>query len=238
MLKVSDLHVHYGGVHALKGVNFEVKKGEVIAVIGSNGAGKTTLLSSIIGMVTPSKGSISFLNEDITCVPAHTTVNMGVSLVPEGREVFSNLTVYENLRLGLKKQIGRIPKKELDRELEVLFVRFPRLKERSNQMAGTLSGGEQQMLAISRALIGKPQLLMLDEPSLGLAPIIVNEIFHIIHELKKDGMTIVLIEQIAHKALSVADRGYVLENGRIVMSGTAKELRGNKDVAKAYLGIS
>ncbi|MGG2197952.1 MULTISPECIES: ABC transporter ATP-binding protein [Paenibacillus] len=238
MLTVSDLHMYYGGVHALKGVSLEVNEGEVVAVIGSNGAGKTTLLSAILGMVKPRSGQISYSNQDITYITAHKTVNMGISLVPEGREVFSSMTVYENLRLGLKKRVGRVNQKEFDRELEHIFFRFPRLKERIDQLAGTLSGGEQQMMVISRALIGKPKLLLLDEPSLGLAPIIVNEIFDIIKGLKQDGMTIILVEQMANKALSVADRGYVLENGHIAMSGTAKELRGNREVAKAYLGVS
>jgi branched-chain amino acid transport system ATP-binding protein len=238
MLKISDLHMYYGGVHALKGINLEVNEGEVVAVIGSNGAGKTTLLGSILGTVRPRSGTVTYAGADITHIPAYKTVNMGISLVPEGREVFGHLTVYDNLRLGLKKRIGRVKQHELERELEQIYARFPRLKERIHQLAGTLSGGEQQMLVISRALIGKPKLLLLDEPSLGLAPIIVNEIFEIIKGLKKDGMTIILVEQMANKALTVADRGYVLENGRIAISGTAQELRGNREVAHAYLGVS
>lgn len=238
MLRLSDLHVYYGGVHALKGVNLEVREGEVVAVIGSNGAGKTTLLGSILGTVKPRSGTISYTDLDITYMPAYKTVNMGISLVPEGREVFGHLKVHENLRLGLKKRVGRVKQNELDHELELIYSRFPRLKERKDQLAGTLSGGEQQMLVISRALIGKPKLLLLDEPSLGLAPIIVNEIFDIIKGMKKAGMTIVLVEQMANKALMIADRGYVLENGKIAMSGAAKELRGNREVANAYLGVS
>jgi branched-chain amino acid transport system ATP-binding protein len=237
MLKVTNLNTHYGSVHALKGVDFEINEGEVVSIIGSNGAGKTSLLNSILGVVKPSSGNAVFLDQDITSLPCHKTINLGISVVPEAKEVFTSFTVYENIRMGLKKDIHRYSKNEFGKELDSLFEIFPRLKERLHQVAGTLSGGEQQMLVISRALVSKPKLLMLDEPSLGLAPIIVNEIFNIIKRLKEGGMTIILVEQIANKALKVADRGYVIENGKIVMSGTGEELRNNKDIAKAYLGV-
>lgn len=238
MLKCSELYTYYGSISALTGVSIEVNSGEAIAVIGSNGAGKTTLLNSIVGVVKPTRGSVIFEGQDITRCSAHQTVNMGISVVPEGREVFQRLTVHENLRMGLKKEISKVKQKELEDRLVSLYDTFPRLKERMNQQAGTLSGGEQQMLIISRALISYPKLLLLDEPSLGLAPIIVNEIFNIIEGLKKEGMTIVLVEQMANKALGVADKAYIIENGKIVMSGTASELKQNKDIAKAYLGVS
>jgi branched-chain amino acid transport system ATP-binding protein len=237
LLNVTQLHAHYGSVHALRGVDIEVNQGEVVSIIGSNGAGKSTMLNSILGFVKPTSGTVSFLGQDVTRISAQNTINLGISIVPEGRDVFPTFTVYENLRMGLKKQIGKVTHREFGAELEAVFQRFPRLKERINQQAGTLSGGEQQMLVISRALISKPKLLLLDEPSLGLAPIIVNEIFGIIQGLKQEGMTIVLVEQMANKALAVADRGYVLENGAVVISGKAEELRTNKDIAKAYLGV-
>ncbi|MDQ0217727.1 ABC transporter ATP-binding protein [Peribacillus cavernae] len=237
MLKCSELFANYGSVAALKGISIEVQSGEIVAVIGSNGAGKTTLINSILGFVKPHKGTVIFEGQDITNIPAHKTTNLGISVVPEAREVFYSLTVKENLRMGLKKEIGKVKQQELEDRLVHLFDTFPRLKERINQQAGTLSGGEQQMLVISRALISNPKLLLLDEPSLGLAPIIVNEIFEIIKTLKKEGITIVLVEQIANKALSVADKAYVIENGKIVMSGSASELKENKDIAKAYLGV-
>lgn len=237
MLKVSNLNVFYGNVHAVRGISIEVKPEEIIAVIGSNGAGKTTFLSSIIGIVKPRSGKISFKGEDITPIPAHKIANMGISFVPEDREVFSSLTVKENLRMGLKRRISNISSDEFEIEAESLYNKFPRLQERINQPAGTLSGGEQQMLVMARALISKPQLLLLDEPSLGLAPTLVSEIFDTIVELKKEGTTIVVVEQIANEALAVADRAYVIENGEVVIMGSGEELRGNEDVAKAYLGV-
>ncbi len=237
MLKVSDLNTFYGNVHAVRGISLEVEPEEVVAVIGSNGAGKTTLLSSIIGMVKPRSGKISFRGEDITSLPAHKIVNMGISFVPEDREVFSSLTVRDNLRMGLKGRISKLSSDEFESEAEYLYDMFPRLRERTNQPAGTLSGGEQQMLVMARALISDPQLLLLDEPSLGLAPTLISEIFDTITELKKAGMTIVVVEQIANEALSVADRGYVIENGEVVITGSGEELRGNEDVANAYLGV-
>jgi len=237
MLKITGLHAHHGSVHALRGIDIEVREGEVVSIIGSNGAGKTTLLDCILGNVTASAGTITYLGQDITRLPTHKTINLGISIVPEGRQVFGSLTVYENLRMGLKKNIGQVSNAQFSEMLERIFARFPRLKERIHQAAGTMSGGEQQMLVISRALISNPKLLLLDEPSLGLAPIIVNEIFDILHELKKEKMTIILVEQMASKALQIADRGYVIENGRIVISGLAEELRSNKDIQKAYLGV-
>lgn len=237
MLKVSDLNTFYGNVHAVRGISLEVEPEEVVAIIGSNGAGKTTLLSSIIGIVKPRSGKISFIGEDITPLPAHKIANMGISFVPEDREVFSSLTVKENLRMGLKRRISKVSSDEFESEAESLYNMFPRLRERVNQPAGTLSGGEQQMLVMARALISKPQLLLLDEPSLGLAPTLVSEIFDTIVELKKSGTTIVVVEQIANEALAVADHAYVIENGEVVMTGSGEELRGNEDVIKAYLGV-
>ncbi|ULL18466.1 ABC transporter ATP-binding protein [Paenibacillus sp. H1-7] len=236
MLNISDLHVRYDAVHALRGVSMEVRQGETVAVIGSNGAGKTTLMNAIIGMVKPSSGSIMLGDASIASLPAYRTFAEGVSLVPERREVFGALTVLENLKMGLSMERKRFPKTTWNGELEAIFARFPRLRERMNQTAGTLSGGEQQMLTISRALIRKPKLLLLDEPSLGLAPIVVNDIFQTIKGLKEEGVTIVLVEQLARKALAVADRAYVLENGAFVMHGPAQELQANDNIAKAYLG--
>ncbi len=237
MLKVSNLNTFYGNVHAVRGISLEVKPEEIIAVIGSNGAGKTTLLSSIVGIVKPRSGKILFKEEDITPLPAHKVANMGISFVPEDREVFSSLTVKENLRMGLKRRISKISGDEFESEAESLYAMFPRLQERINQPAGTLSGGEQQMLVMARALISKPQLLLLDEPSLGLAPTLVSEIFDTIVKLRKEGMTLVVVEQIANEVLAVADRGYVIENGEVVITGSGEELRSNKDVATAYLGV-
>lgn len=237
MLEISELNTCYGSIHAVKRISLNVKQGEIVTVIGSNGAGKTTLLNSVIGIVRPTSGKIVYMDKDITSLPAHKTINMGMSVVPEGREVFSSLTVYENLRMGLKKRISQINQNEFESETKSLYEMLPRLKERINQPAGTLSGGEQQMLVIARALISKPQLLLLDEPSLGLAPIIVHEIFDVLQELKKEGVTVLLVEQIANEALAIADRGYVIENGEVVMEGTSEELKENKDVAKAYLGV-
>ncbi len=237
MLEISELNTCYGSIHAVKRISLNVKQGEIVTVIGSNGAGKTTLLNSVIGIVRPTSGKIVYMDKDITSLPAHKTINMGMSVVPEGREVFSSLTVYENLRMGLKKRISQINQNEFESETKSLYEMFPRLKERINQPAGTLSGGEQQMLVIARALISKQQLLLLDEPSLVLAPIIVHEIFDVLQELKKEGVTVLLVEQIANEALAIADRGYVIENGEVVMEGTSEELKENKDVAKAYLGV-
>ncbi|WP_068606129.1 ABC transporter ATP-binding protein [Paenibacillus swuensis] len=236
MLKINDLHVRYGAVQALRGVSMNVGEGEIVAVIGANGAGKSSLMNAIIGLVKPASGSVLLEGKEISALPAHRTSALGVALVPERRETFGALTVMENLRMGLSIHPGKMRKSDLSQELEPLFLRFPRLKERLNQTAGTLSGGEQQMLTLSRALIRKPKLLLLDEPSLGLAPIIVNEIFRIIRGLKADGVTIVLVEQLARKALSVADRAYVLENGSFVMEGTAADLLRDADITKAYLG--
>lgn len=237
MLKCTEIHSSYGSILALQGVSLEVNKGEIVAVIGSNGAGKTTLINSILGFVKPQKGTITFEGQDITKLPPYKTTNKGISVVPEAREVFPNLTVYENLRIGLKRDINKLNKEEFEKRLSRLFNIFPRLKERINQHAGTLSGGEQQMLVISRALICNPKLILLDEPSLGLAPIIVNEIFEIIKRLKNEGITIILVEQIANKALSVADKAYVIENGKVVMNGIASELKENNNIVKAYLGV-
>lgn len=236
MLSIKGLDVRYGAIHALKGIDVELKKGEIVAVIGSNGAGKTTLLQSVLGLVRPHAGVIELDGKPITQLSANKTSNLGVSLVPEGREVFGTLSVVENLRMGLKKKIGSVSKQQFDKELELVFERFPRLLERRNQLAYTLSGGEQQMLVLSRAMISKPKLLLLDEPSLGLAPIIVNEIFATIKELAYDGTSILLVEQMAHKALSIAKRGYVVDNGDIALHGTSAALLNDDRMIKAYLG--
>lgn len=236
MLSIKGLDVRYGAIHALKGIDVELNKGEIVAVIGSNGAGKTTLLQSVLGLVRPNAGVIELEGKPITQLSANKTSNLGVSLVPEGREVFGTLSVVENLRMGLKKKIGSVSKQQFDKELELVFERFPRLHERRNQLAFTLSGGEQQMLVLSRAMISKPKLLLLDEPSLGLAPIIVNEIFATIKELANDGTAILLVEQMAHKALSIAKRGYVVDNGSIALHGSSSALLHDDRMIKAYLG--
>ncbi|OMF37299.1 ABC transporter ATP-binding protein [Paenibacillus sp. FSL H8-0548] len=236
MLNIKGLEVKYGAIHALKGIDMELGKGEIIAVIGSNGAGKTTLLQSVLGLVRPNAGVIELEGKPITYLSANKTSNLGVSLVPEGREVFGTLSVIENLRMGLKRKIGSVSKQQFDEELALIFERFPRLHERRNQLAFTLSGGEQQMLVLSRAMISKPKLLLLDEPSLGLAPIIVNEIFAIISELAQDGTAILLIEQMAHKALSIAKYGYVIDNGSIALQGASSALLNDDRMIKAYLG--
>ena len=233
MLEVKDLEVYYGVIQAIKGVSFQVNQGEVIALIGANGAGKTTSLQTITDLLQAKKGSISFEGKDITRTPAHNIVKLGIAHVPEGRRVFSNLTVYQNLRMGA---YTRADKNEIEESLNLVYERFPRLQERKNQMAGTLSGGEQQMLAMGRALMSRPKLLMLDEPSMGLAPILVEQIFDIIRELHAAGTTILLVEQNAQAALSVADRAYVLETGRISLSGTGAELMASDKVREAYLG--
>jgi len=233
MLKVENLSVHYGMIQAVRDVSFEVNEGEVVSLIGANGAGKTTILRTLSGLVRPSSGRIEFLGQEIQKTPAQKIVASGLSQVPEGRQVFSGLTVMENLEMGafLKKN-----REENQANLKKVFSRFPRLEERKNQDAATLSGGEQQMLAMGRALMSTPKLLLLDEPSMGLAPIFIQEIFDIIQDIQKQGTTVLLIEQNANKALAIADRGYVLETGKIVLSGTGKELAASDEVRKAYLG--
>ena len=233
MLEVKDLEVYYGMIQAIKGISFEVNKGEVIALIGANGAGKTTTLHTITGLLSPKKGSVMFEGKDITKIPAHKIVSMGMAHVPEGRRVFADLSVYENLKLGA---YTRKDKENLNKDLESIYERFPRLVERKNQSAGTLSGGEQQMLAMGRALMSKPSIILMDEPSMGLSPILVNEIFDIIESISKSGTTVLLVEQNAKKALSIADRAYVLETGKIVTSGKASELLEDDSIKKAYLG--
>ena len=233
MLKVENLSVHYGMIQAVRDVSFEVNEGEVVSLIGANGAGKTTILRTISGLVRPSAGKIQFLGKEIQKLPAQKIVAGGLSQVPEGRHVFPGLTVMENLEMGafLKKN-----REENQANLKKVFSRFPRLEERKNQDAATLSGGEQQMLAMGRALMSTPKLLLLDEPSMGLAPIFIQEIFDIIQDIQKQGTTVLLIEQNANKALAISDRGYVLETGKIVLSGTGKELAASDEVRKAYLG--
>ena len=233
MLSVKDLQVYYGSIHAIKGISFDVNQGEVIALIGANGAGKTTTLHTITGLLAPKSGSVLFEGKDITKVPAHKIVSMGMAHVPEGRRVFAELSVYENLKMGA---YTRKDKKEIEESLANVYKRFPRLEERKNQMAGTLSGGEQQMLAMGRALMSKPKIILMDEPSMGLSPIFVNEIFDIIRAVSESGTTVLLVEQNAKKALSISDRAYVLETGTITMSGKAKDLLEDEAVKKAYLG--
>ncbi|HJA93596.1 MAG TPA: ABC transporter ATP-binding protein [Candidatus Eisenbergiella merdipullorum] len=233
MLTVENLNVYYGMIHALKDVSFHVDEGEIVALIGANGAGKTTTLQTVSGMLQAKSGSVHFENQDITKMPSHRIVQLGISHVPEGRRMFANLTVYENLRMGA---YTRKDKKEIEESLARVYERFPRLKERTRQLAGTLSGGEQQMLAMGRALMSNPRLLLLDEPSMGLSPLLVSEIFDIIESISKQGVTILLVEQNAKKALSIADRGYVLETGSIVMEDSAQALLNNEDIKKAYLG--
>ena len=233
MLKVENLSVHYGMIQAVRDVSFEVNEGEVVSLIGANGAGKTTILRTLSGLVRPSAGKIQFLGKEIQKLPAQKIVAGGLSQVPEGRHVFPGLTVMENLEMGafLKKN-----REENQANLKKVFSRFPRLEERKNQDAATLSGGEQQMLAMGRALMSTPKLLLLDEPSMGLAPILIQEIFDIIQDIQKQGTPVLLIEQNANKALAISDRGYVLETGKIVLSGTGKELAASDEVRKAYLG--
>ena len=233
MLEIKDLEVYYGVIQAIKGVSFEVNKGEVIALIGANGAGKTTILHTISGLISPKSGSIMFEGKDITKVPAHKIVSMGMAHVPEGRRVFTEMTVYQNLKMGA---YTRKSKTEFDETLKMVYERFPRLEERKNQIAGTLSGGEQQMLAMGRALMSHPSLILMDEPSMGLSPIFVNEIFDIIKSVSETGTTVLLVEQNAKKALAIADRAYVLETGNIVRSGVASELMNEDSIKKAYLG--
>ena len=233
MLEVKDLQVYYGVIQALKGISFEVNQGEVIALIGANGAGKTKTLQTLKGIIHSKAGSIRFEGKDITKVPAHKIVEMGMAHVPEGRRVFADMTVYENLLMGA---YTRKDKNEIAQSLANVYKRFPRLEERKNQRAGTLSGGEQQMLAMGRALMSKPRIILMDEPSMGLSPIFVNEIFDIIKEVSESGTTVLLVEQNAKKALSIADRAYVLETGNITLSGKAEDLLNDESVQKAYLG--
>lgn len=233
MLQVTDLKVNYGVIQAIKGVSFEVNEGEVIALIGANGAGKTTILHTVTGLIAPKSGKIEFEGKDITKMPAHKIVTLGMAHVPEGRRVFADLSVYENLLMGA---FTRKDKDEISQTLEMVYKRFPRLKERKNQVAGTLSGGEQQMLAMGRALMSHPKIILMDEPSMGLSPILVNEIFDIIRAVSESGTTVLLVEQNAKKALEIADRAYVLETGKILLSGDAKELMNDDAVKKAYLG--
>mgnify|MGYP002565193514 FL=1 len=233
MLKVENLEVAYGMIKAIKGVSFEVNEGEVIALIGANGAGKTTILHTVTGLLSPQAGSIVFEGVELTKIPAHKIVGMGMAHVPEGRRVFQELTVLENLKLGA---FILNDKKRIESNLEYVYTHFPRLKERRGQVAGTLSGGEQQMLAMGRALMSNPKIILMDEPSMGLSPILVSEIFNIIKEVSADGTTVLLVEQNAKKALSIANRAYVLETGKVVLEGDAKELMNDEQVKKAYLG--
>ena len=232
ILKVDDINVYYGAIHAIKGISFEVNEGEVVTLIGANGAGKSTILKTVAGLLSSRTGSVQFMGKGLGGIPAHKIVPMGLALVPEGRQIFLQMTVEENLQMGAFTR----PASEYDESIADVYQRFPRLKERQNQIAGTLSGGEQQMLAMGRALMSKPSLLMLDEPSMGLAPILVEQIFDIVRELNQHGTTILLVEQNANMALSVAHRGYVLETGKIVATGTGAELLEDEAVKKAYLG--
>ena len=232
MLEVKDLSVYYGVIQALKGISFEVEEGDVIALIGANGAGKTTTLHALTGLIPVKSGSIVFEGKDITKVPGYKLVSMGIAHVPEGRRVFAQLTVLQNLKMGA---YTRNNKQESEETIQKIYKRFPRLEERKNQLAGTLSGGEQQMLAMGRALMSHPRLIVMDEPSMGLSPLYVNEIFEIIKEISAEGTTVLLVEQNAKKALSIANKAYVLETGKIVLRGDAKELMNNDQVKKAYL---
>ena len=233
MLHIENLQVNYGAINAIKGISFDVEQGEIIALIGANGAGKTTILHTVSGLVPAKSGSITFNGTELTKTPAHKIVSMGMAHVPEGRRIFQELTVYENLMLGA---FTRKDKAEIENTLEEVFKRFPRLEERRTQIAGTLSGGEQQMLAMGRALMSHPSIILMDEPSMGLSPLYVTEIFDIIRSVNESGTTVLLVEQNAKKALSIANRAYVLETGKIVLSGDAHELMNNDSVKKAYLG--
>ncbi len=233
MLKVENLEVYYGMIQALKGISFEVNAGEVIALIGANGAGKTTILHTITGLLGAKSGSIVFEGTDLTKTPAHKIVSMGMAHVPEGRRIFQELTVFENIKLGA---YTRSSKSEIEETIEMVYDKFPRLKERKDQIAGTLSGGEQQMLAMGRALMSHPKIILMDEPSMGLSPLYVNEIFKIIEEISASGTTVLLVEQNAKKALSIANRAYVLETGKVVLEGNAKNLINDDSIKKAYLG--
>ena len=232
ILEVKDLEVYYGVIQAIKGISFEVNQGEIIALIGANGAGKTTTLQTITGLIPSKAGTITYEGKDITKIPGYKLVGMGIAHVPEGRRVFAELSVLQNLKLGA---YTRNDKNEMEETLKEIYERFPRLEERKNQMAGTLSGGEQQMLAMGRALMSHPKLIVMDEPSMGLSPLYVNEIFDIIQKINADGVTVLLVEQNAKKALSIANRAYVLETGKIALSGDAKDLMNDDSVKKAYL---
>ena len=233
MLKIDNIHVYYGAIHALKGVSLEVKAGEIVTLIGANGAGKSTTLRTVSGLLAPKSGGISFLGENIAGMPAHEIVKHGISQVPEGRRIFAEMSVQENLEMGA---FTRKDKAGVEKDFEIVYNRFPRLKERRKQQAGTLSGGEQQMLAMGRALMSRPKLLLLDEPSMGLAPLLIKEIFSIIEDINREGTTVLLVEQNANMALSIAHRAYVMETGRITLQGAAKKLAASEDVRKAYLG--
>lgn len=233
LLEVKGLEVYYGVIQALKGIDFEVNEGEIVTLIGANGAGKTTTMQSVIGLIPLKSGTVTFDGKETTHMPCHKIVSLGMSQVPEGRRVFQELSVYQNLLMG---SYIRKDKKAANEDIERIYERFPRLKERKKQIAGTLSGGEQQMLAMGRALMSRPKLLMLDEPSMGLSPLLVDEVFTIIKELNREGTTVLLVEQNAGKSLAISDRAYVLENGKIVLSGTGEELLQSEEVKKAYLG--
>lgn len=232
ILKVEDINVYYGSIHAIKGISFEVQEGEVVTLIGANGAGKSTTLNAVSGLLRSKTGSISFLGESLAKVPSHKVVAKGLALVPEGRRIFLQMTVQENLEMGAFTQKGS----GIQQDLEMVYELFPRLKERYKQMAGTLSGGEQQMLAIGRAMMARPEVMLLDEPSMGLAPLVVQQIFDVIKDINKMGTTVLLVEQNARKALQIADYAYVMETGKIVMEGPAQEVASNPDVMAAYLG--
>ena len=233
LLEVKDLEVYYGVIQAIKGISFEVNEGEIVTLIGANGAGKTTTMQSIMGLIPAKGGSITYEGKSINKVPTHKIVQMGMTQVPEGRRIFQELSVYDNLIMGA---FTKKDQKQVKEDIEEIYARFPRLKERKNQIAGTLSGGEQQMLAMGRAMMSRPKLLMLDEPSMGLSPLLVDEVFEIIKDFHKNGTTILLVEQNAGKSLAISDRAYVLENGKIALSGTGKELMESEDIKKAYLG--
>ena len=233
MLKIDNIHVYYGAIHALKGVSLEVRKGEIVTLIGANGAGKSTTLRTVSGLLAPKSGAITFLGENIAGTPAHEIVKHGISQVPEGRRIFAEMSVQENLELGA---FTRKDKDGVAKDFDLVYRRFPRLEERRKQQAGTLSGGEQQMLAMGRALMSRPKLLLLDEPSMGLAPLLIKEIFSIIKDINREGTTVLLVEQNANMALSIAHRAYVMETGRITLQGAAKDLAASEDVRKAYLG--
>lgn len=232
-LEVNDLSVYYGMIQALKGISFKVEKGEIVALIGANGAGKTTTLHTLSGLISAKGGSIIYKDKDISKIPPHKLVSIGMAHIPEGRRIFSEMSVLENLKMGAYTRKDR---EEIEDSIEKIYKRFPRLEERKNQLAGTMSGGEQQMLAMGRALMSKPEIVLMDEPSMGLSPIFVNEIFDIIKQMRREGVTVLLVEQNAKKALSVSDRAYVLENGKIVMQGRASEIMDDESIKKAYLG--
>ncbi|MBQ9747286.1 MAG: ABC transporter ATP-binding protein [Clostridia bacterium] len=233
LLEVNQLEVYYGVIRALKGISFEVNEGEIVTLIGANGAGKTTTMQSVVGLIPKHSGTVIFDGHNITKTPCHKIVHLGMTQVPEGRRIFQELSVYDNLLMGA---FTNNDKEAFKRDLDAIYTRFPRLAERRNQIAGTLSGGEQQMLAMGRAIMSHPKLLMLDEPSMGLSPLLVDQVFEIIKDINRDGTTILLVEQNAGKSLAISDRAYVLENGNIVLSGTGKELSESEMVQKAYLG--